>query len=313
MMNFFYMYSWAKDEVELAHLEQRHLLNDANGQNYVLTTTNVDVNRSPFVKIKLSILCEAETLAEIVTFAEQMVYDEATFRVLSLNNVALGEEPKHAFTQRQEAERTLGNVIAGEPDLKHPQCTFGIVFVEGLWRFGRVEKADAIWLAHQVKPHSYSTALNTRMARALVNIAAPQPQGLRVIDPCCGIGTVLVEALSMDIPILGRDMNWFVAQGSRKNIAHFGYEGTVELGPIEDVTEHYDVAIIDMPYDLFTSASHEEQLAIVVEARRIADRVAFVAIESMHDMFDTAGFTVLDEARVTKGNSSFSRLLYVCE
>lgn len=97
----------------------------------------------------------------------------------------------------------------------------------------------------------YSTALSTRVARAVANIAIPHPKGVRAIDPCCGIGTVLVEALSMGINIVGRDINPRVVLGSRKNIAHFELEGTVEIGPIAEVVDDYDVAIIDMPYNLY--------------------------------------------------------------
>lgn len=311
MTNFLYVYTWQEDEYELVQLEQRSFFGTSSGQSYVLSDVDVAIDRSPFIKTKLTVLASGATLDDIVPFAQKLTYDGETFRVLSLNSAALGDEPKQPFPERQLAERTLGNVIPGEPDLKHADCVFGIVKVDGAWHFGTLEKTEPMWLKHQVKPHSYSTALGTRLARALVNIAAPRPEGLTMIDPCCGIGTVLVEALSMDIPILGRDMNWFVAQGSRKNIAHFGYEGTVELGPIEDVTEHYDVAIIDMPYNLFTSASYEEQYAIVKEARRIADRVVFVAIEPMDDMFNEAGFTIVDKANVPKGY--FLRLVYVCE
>lgn len=311
MTNFLYVYTWQEDEYELVQLEQRSFFGASEGASYVLSDVDVTIDRSPFIKTKLTVLASGATLDDIVPFAQKLTYDGETFRVLSLNSAALGDEPKQPFPERQLAERTLGNVIPGEPDLKNAAVVFGIVKVDGIWHFGQLEKAEAMWLKHQVKPHSYSTALGTRLARALVNIAAPRPEGVTIIDPCCGIGTVLVEALSMDIPILGRDMNWFVAQGSRKNIAHFGYEGTVELGPIEDVTEHYDVAIIDMPYNLFTSASYEEQYAIVKEARRIADRAVFVAIEPMDDMFNEAGFTIVDKANVPKGY--FLRLVYVCE
>lgn len=311
MTNFLYVYTWHEDEYELVQLEQRSFFGKSDGNSYVLSDVDVALNRSPFIKTKLTILMSGESIEAIVPFAEQVTYEGETFRVLSLNNVEIGDEPKHPFPERQVVERTLGNVIPGEPDLKHADCVFSVVKVNGLWHFGVLEKAEAIWLKHQVKPHSYSTALGTRLARALVNIAAPRPDGLTLIDPCCGIGTVLVEALSMDIPILGRDMNWFVAQGSRKNIEHFGYEGTVELGPIEEATGHYDVAIIDMPYNLFTSASYDQQFAIVKEARRLADRVVFVAIEPMDDMFKEAGFTIVDQANVPKGY--FLRLVYVCE
>ena len=125
----------------------------------------------------------------------------------------------------------------------------------------------------------YSTALSTRDARAVANIAVPNPSGVRVIDPCCGIGTVLVEALSMGIDIVGRDINPLVVGGSRENIAYFGLEGVVTLGPISDVVENYDVAIIDMPYNLFTHITADEQLDIVKQARRFAKKVVIVTIK----------------------------------
>src|SRR5699024_12707447 len=78
------------------------------------------------------------------------------------------------------------------------------------------------------------------MARAIANIAVPYPNGVTAIDPCCGIGNVLVEALSMEIDIVGRDINPLVTRGSRENIAYFGYTCDVTTGPIADVTDHYD-------------------------------------------------------------------------
>ncbi len=110
------------------------------------------------------------------------------------------------------------------------------------------------------------------LQRSVANIAVPNPEGVRAIDPCCGIGTVVVEALSMGINIVGRDISPLVAIGARENIAHFGFDGTITKGPIEEITDNYDVAIIDMPYDLFTHATPENQLSILSSARRIAKR-----------------------------------------
>ena len=75
----------------------------------------------------------------------------------------------------------------------------------------------------------------------------------------------------MGINIVGRDITT-CSSWNKKNIAHFGFEGTVTKGPIEEITENYDVAIIDMPYDLFTHATPEDQLSILSSARRIAKR-----------------------------------------
>lgn len=97
----------------------------------------------------------------------------------------------------------------------------------------------------------------------------------------------------------------------RENIAHFGFEGTVTKGPIEEITENYDVAIIDMPYDLFTHATPEDQLSILSSARRIAKKVVVVTMETMDDMIHEAGFEITDRCITRKG--SFTRQILVCE
>ncbi|WP_192892969.1 TRM11 family SAM-dependent methyltransferase [Planococcus salinus] len=68
------------------------------------------------------------------------------------------------------------------------------------------------------------------MARAVANIAVSEPAGVKAIDPCCGIQTKLVEALSMGIDIVRRDINPIVIHGSRENIAYFGLTGKVDSG-----------------------------------------------------------------------------------
>jgi tRNA G10 N-methylase Trm11 len=160
------------------------------------------------------------------------------------------------------------------------------------------------------KPRSYSIALTTRLARAAANIAVPHPLGIKAIDPCCGIGTVLVEALSMGVDIVGRDINHFIVRGARENLAYFGLEGDVVVGAIANISVSYDVAIVDMPYNLFSTITTEEQLSILQQARRIANKVVVISIESIDEMLSLSGFTIVDRGVAKKG--LFSRQVLVC-
>jgi tRNA G10 N-methylase Trm11 len=200
--------------------------------------------------------------------------------------------------------------MKGKADVRHPDRQFGIVAMGGRWYFGHYERSKSVWLHHIKKPRSYSIALPTRIARAIANIAVPRPPGIRAIDPCCGIGTVLVEALSMGIDIVGRDINPLVVRGARENMAHFGLAGHVELGSIADITASYDAAIVDMPYNLVSRITPEEQLFILRHARRIAHRAVIVSIEPIDDMIENAGFIIADRCVARKG--SFSRHIMVC-
>ena len=292
-------------------MEMRAFFAKDTEENVLISDIKVEPSRSPFIRARLAVQFEATTVDELCELVQMIKLGEKTYRVVSLNDVALGETEKWGHTKRRAVERQLALAVEGEPDLMSPDIVFGVVQLGETYYFGELVEGEAVWLNHQDRPQQYSTALSTKVARALVNIAVPEIAGKRVIDPCCGVGTVLVEALSMGIDIVGRDMNWFVTSGSRKNIAHFGYNGEVQLGPIEDITEQYDVAIIDMPYNVFTHSDEGSLQSIVTSARRIAERVLFVTVEPMDDMLKVARFTVVDRAIVRKG--SFSREVLLCE
>lgn len=309
---FIYTYTQHTDEHDLCMLEMRSFFGFDVTSTVLRSSIKIDPSRSAFMKERLDIMYEGDSLEEISQQVEQYDLGDSTFRVVSLNTTDLGTTKKVGHPERRKIEREIGLRVNGTPDLVNPPVnTFGIVLLDGKWYFGKHVESESVWFLHQKKPHMYSTALSTRVARAVANIAIPHPKGVRAIDPCCGIGTVLVEALSMGINIVGRDINPRVVLGSRKNIAHFELEGTVEIGPIAEVVDDYDVAIIDMPYNLFTHITPEEQLEILKEARRFTKKVIVVTIETIDHMLEEAGFVITDRCVAKKGH--FHRQVLVCE
>lgn len=279
--------------------------------NALKSSVKIAPSRSPFMKQRLEILYEGNDLEQLLERVENLDLGTITFKVNCLNKLALNSTEKIGHTKRNEIERTIGLRIQGEPDLDNPEVLFGVVLLDDKWYFGKLELNEAVWLQHQQKPEMYSTALSTRVARAVANIAVPHPEGIRAIDPCCGIGTVLVEALSMGIAIEGRDINPLVVYGSRKNMAHFGLEGNVAIGPIAEADGDYDVAIIDMPYNLFTHITADSQQEIIREARRITKKIVIVTIDTIDHMIEKAGFEILDRCVAKKG--TFSRQILICK
>lgn len=308
---YIYTYVHPKDEFDLCRMEMRAFFKKDTESNYIISDVKIDPSRSPFIAERLEVLYEDSDLDTIKKFVEDLKVNEATFKVICLNEMDLGDTEKIPHSERRVIEREVGLCINGEPELDNPNLVFGIILIDGRWYFGNYEKSESIWLKHLQKPHSYSTALSTRVARAIANIAVPQPENVQVIDPCCGIGTVLIEALSMGINIVGRDINYRVCQGSKENIAHFGLTGKVTLGPISEVTEHYNVAIIDLPYNLFTHSTVEEQFDIVKHARRIADQVVIVTVETIDHLIAEAGFEIVDRSVAKK--QAFIRQVILCK
>lgn len=308
---FIYTYTCSEDELSLCQMELRCLFGEEVPSSIFKSEVEVDVSRSPFIKERIDVMYEGDSLPEIYDQTEQVELGGKTFKVIFVKTNDLTPADKIEYDERRVIEREIGLRIEGEADVNHPELVYGIVTLGGRWYFGSYHKNKATWFRQMKKPRSYSIALSTRVARAAVNIAVPNPEGVRAIDPCCGIGTVMVEALSMGINMVGRDINPQIAIGARTNIAHFGFTSEVTLGDIADITEHYDVAIVDMPYNLYSSITPEEQFAILVNARRIADRVVIVAIEPMDEMITEAGFTIIDRCEAKKG--LFSRHLMLCQ
>lgn len=309
--SFIYIYARHWDDEELCRLEMRAFFGEDSTTNVLMSPIEIEPSRSTFIKGRLDILFDAENWKTLIKKAAELNVDAHTFKVHALNSTLLNTTAKMEIDERRKLEREIGLLINGEPDLDRPDVIFGFVTIDGHWYFGKYTESKAVSLRHRNKPHSYSTALSTQVARTVANIAAPFPKGLKIIDPCCGIGNVLVEALSMDFDIVGSDINWLVVKHTRENIAYFGYSCEVTTKSIADVDEVYDVAIIDMPYNIFTSASPEDQQDIIMHARRIARKVIVVTIDTIDEMIENANLTIVDRCEAKK--SSFVRQVLVCE
>lgn len=314
LSTYVYMFSYPEEEHSLCALEMRSFFGKDTDNKVLESFVEVDPSRSPFMKERIRVIFEEENFQDLLKQAETLNLGGATFKVNYVKNSGLVKEEKEGFERRRMVEKEVGLRILGEADFHHADRLFGVTNVNGKWVFGDYAKSESVWFQHQKKPHEYSTALNTRVARAVANIAIPIPSDIKAIDPCCGIGTVLVEALSMGIDIVGSDRNHLILNGVRENIEHFGLEGEVNLADIQEITEHYDVAIVDLPYNLCSVISDEEQLEMLQSARRFADKLVVVTVEPIDEFLETAGFTIVDRALAKKGVSGlFTREVIVCE
>lgn len=309
--DYIYTYAYTNDEEALCQLEMRSFFGRDTSEKIVKSGVAIDPSRSPFIKERIELYFEGDTLQDILEQTTRVDMSDATFKVIFLKINGLSDQEQVDYLGKRDVERQIGSAITGEADVHHPDVTFGLIPFEGRWYFGRYTQSEPVWFKHMKKPREYSTALSTRVARAVANIAVPRPEGIKAIDPCCGIGTVLVEALSMGIDIVGRDINPLVVDGSRENIAHFGLIGEVALGPIADVAATYDVAIIDMPYNLYTHATPADQLAILKDAYPFTEKLLVVTIEKMDHMVKEAGFVITDRCIAKKG--LFLREILVCQ
>lgn len=305
--SYFYIINSTAAEKELCKLEMRYLFNIITDSRYFFSFHYVVPSRSAFIKQCISVIYSCNSLNDLVKQIQEdkLAYDNFKVRYIDF------EKNSIAYEERRKIEYVVGYNILGEADIHNPKVVLGIVNIDDKWIFGVLEDNKNTWNKHNHKPYSYSNALNVRVARSLVNIAAGSNMDLKLVDPCCGIGTVVIEALSMGLNIKGYELNPFIADNAKRNLEFFGFEEVIIHGNMHEVEDKFDVAIVDLPYGVFTPVTRTEQLDIIKSTRRLADKAVLITFEDMDHYFKEVGFTIVDSCIIAKG--TFKRYITVCK
>ncbi|MGL5353150.1 MAG: TRM11 family SAM-dependent methyltransferase, partial [Clostridium sp.] len=271
------------------------------------TKKYVDPSRSPFIKESIKVIYSDVKLEAIV---EKIVENKLAYEDFKVIYIKI-EGGDIGYNDRLRSLREIGLVVTGQSEMYNPKVTLGVTNFNGRWIFGLYEKNDFEWYKHDKKPYSYSNSLTLRMARTLVNIAAGNNMECSIIDPCCGIGTVVIEALSMGFNIKGYEINKSIASNAKKNLEFLNLNQVITTGDMHTIEEKFDVGIVDIPYGIFTHTTLKEQTDIIVTSRRIAKKVIIVTFEEMEDLIISCGFNIVKKCTLKKGN--FIRYINLCE
>ena len=304
---YFYSINYPVFEEDLCKMEMKYLFDIVPSEKYLFLDYYVEPSRSPFIKDMISIIYKEDSLAQITEkiTKDKLSYDDFKVCYIKLENGDVN------YKERLRSIREIGLVITGQSEMHNPKVMLGVTKVHGKWIFGEYERNDYEWHIHDKKPYSYSNSLSIRVSRALVNIAVKNNLDCKLIDPCCGVGTVVIEALSMGINVNGYEINKSIAENAQKNLEFFGYKNVITSGDMHNIEEKYDVTIIDLPYGVFTSTTLEEQTALMKTARRITNKLVIVTFEDMDKYIIEAGFDIVNKCYVCKGK--FKRYINICE
>lgn len=305
-LSYFYIINYTAQEKELCMLEMKYLFNIIPHNKYFFSFHYVVPIRSAFIKQCISVTYCCQSLNDLISQILDDKFSSENFKVRYVNL----EENSISYEERRKIEYAIGYNIQGEAEIHNPEVVFGVTNVGGKWIFGILEDNKNTWDRHNHKLYNYSNALNVRVARALANIASGNNMNLKLIDPCCGIGTVVIEALSMGLDIKGYELNPYIADNAKRNIEFFGYENVITNGNMHEIKDKFDVAIVDLPYGVFTPVTLKEQLDIIKSTRRIAHKAVFITFENMEHYFLEAKFKVVDKCIIAKG--TFIRYITVC-
>lgn len=124
---------------------------------------------------------------------------------------------------------SLHNGLSGKNERK-----VELIKVDDEWyRVIGVQDIDAYSRRDQARPARDAKVgmLPPKLAQILINLCGPLKAGVTILDPFCGTGVVLQEALLMGYRAYGTDINKRMINYSEKNLKHFDFENyKLEVG-----------------------------------------------------------------------------------
>lgn len=306
---YFYVINYHRYEKELCEMEMGYLFEEFTGKKCILSYRYINPSRSPFIRHSIAIKYWADSVEEIIykIKEDKVAYDD--FKVIYIKS----EDGDVEYEERIKSAKSIGCAITGSSDLHKYTVVLGISKVNGKWIFGEYQKNDGNRYTHDDKPYSYSNALSIKVAQSIVNIAVGNDLNATLIDPCCGVGTVVIEALNLGIDVNGYELNESIALNAKGNLEYFGYsKDIITIGDMHTIKNQYDVAIIDIPYGLFSSVTLEQQVNIIKTSRKIAKKLVIITFEDMDDIIISSGFNIKNQCCIYK-NNNFKRYISVCK
>lgn len=305
-----YSINYDFNEVALSRLESKCIFDQEEKEKVLFSDIQVEPSHSAFIKKRLDILVASEDYGSLL---EAVKDENITVEGFKVEYVVL-EGDETGYFERLKKLKDLGFRIEGIPSYHNPRITYGICRWKGIWYFGTLIKNNLIWQQHKQKPYSYSNSISIRIAKALVNIAARENKETRLLDACCGVGTIMLEACFAGNNIEGCDINEKICIQARKNLSHFNYAAKVHHADIKDLSDSYEAAILDLPYNLTSKANDKHILHIIESAAAISNRLVIVSTSEITDMISSRGLHISAHCRVNKKRkSNVFRKVWLCE
>jgi tRNA G10 N-methylase Trm11 len=291
---------------ELIAAECEHLTGGSPGPDGLATCRTLEsVSRAAYIRAGMRRIAGAETLEALCTAIAKAAFDAEDFRIEFLR---LSE---HLAVRESEAVLAAANAIPAHPNLDSPRHRFLLTASEQGFSFGEVlAEPNRSYRRHESRPYHTTSSLPSRIARALVNLVVPPAR--TIFDPCCGTGSILLEAQALGLEAFGADRNPRMVGMARKNLAFFGYPAEVTQADARACDRTAGAIVTDLPYGLSMVLEQENIAKILERASHLAPAAVFVAGSDLSGCLRSAGYTRIAVYRVWKQHKVL-RFVHMCE
>lgn len=253
------------------------------------------VPHAAYLRAGIQVIAKGRTLEEILDKVKVLDLDVEEFRVELLNISDMEIQNLDTIIAVADAIQYY------RPNLNNPKHRLLLLIQETGYTFGEiVAEPDHSYRQHDDKPYRTSSSLPAQLSRALVNLVLPSTK--TILDPCCGTGSILLEAQAMGLEAYGGDWNPKMVGMSQKNVAHFEYSADIALLDAREWSGRFDAIVTDLPYGINLEVSEEVVRGILTHCVNLAPVAVFVAGQDMTDWFREAGYHKIEVFRVPKYN-----------
>ncbi len=268
----------------------------------VVVPRPVEVERAAYVAICAELLASAQSAEGIAEAVAPLGLSFERFRI------TLVTLPPRPTVSKRTAIVDVARHIEGSVDLTAPLNELLLVGTRAGWHLGRVvSRWRKSFRAHEHKPRVFSSSLPARLARAMVNLVAHP--GDIVVDPCCGSGSILLEAWAIGARAVGADLNPKLAGMTQANLRHFGRPEWVCVADGAELAASGDAVVTDLPYGRQSPRMQGVYERLLANFPCIAPRLAAVTACDIHDLLNGAGYQIERVACIRRG--SLERRVYV--
>jgi tRNA (guanine10-N2)-dimethyltransferase len=312
MPNPSYIYSFNYDyhHTELCKLESRQIFDEVVRDKLLFSNIKVDPSISSFIKNRFEISISADSYSRLL---DKLKEENICCQGFKAEYMLLEGDPTE-YTERLKKLKDIGTLIEGKPDVQNPSIIYSLCNSNDIWYFGVLVKRNTDWRKHKNKPYSFSNSLCIHIAKTLASVASKGNKTTKLLDACCGVGTVLLEACYAGLSIEGCDINLKSIKHTKQNLEHYKYTSNVYCMDIKDLTQKYDAAIIDLPYNLYSYSDDVITSNIIESTVKLSSRIVIVSKSDIEAVIKKSGLKIIDFCTVEKrGRSTFTRSIWVCE
>jgi len=187
--------------------------------------------------------CDEKNLEkEMEKYEWQKIYNES-FVVRTINGSKIKPEGGYAkFIWRKVKNPRV--------DLKNAKTKIFLICNKKIYVCIFIGETDKSYLERKasMKPSLHPTAINPKLAKAMVNLTGAE-KNETIADPFCGSGGILIEAGLMGLKVIGNDVSKKMLSFAQKNLEHYKIKYWHLLN--EDATKckiKCDYVVSDLPY-----------------------------------------------------------------